>query len=90
VGLLGLLGLLGLPVMAEVIGASGAGGGRGAGHLRACALGGVWALGGLKNGSSDSSINLSGLGSSSRLYIEKFSEAFLVSISIRSSTDGGR
>jgi len=89
VGPLGLLGLLGPLVMAGVTGASGAGGGLGGRAPRACASGGVWAPGGLKNGPSNSSINSSGLGSSSRLYIEEFLEDFLVLLSIKSSTNGG-
>jgi len=89
VGSLGLLGLLGPPVMAEVTGASGAGGGSGGRAPRACASGGVWAPRGSKNGPSNSSINLSGLGSCSRSYIEEFSEVFSVSLLIGSSTDGG-
>ena len=75
--------------MAKIIGASGAGGGSGGRALRACALGGVWVPGGSKNGPSNSSINLSGLGLSFRSYIEEFLKAFLVLLLIESSTNGG-
>ena len=51
--------------------------------------GGIWAPRGSENGLFNFSINLSGLRSFSRLYIEEFSEDFLVSLSIESSINGG-
>ena len=88
-GSLGLPGLLGPPVIAKVTGALGARGGSGGRALRACTLGGVWAPRGSKNGPSNSSINLSGLGSFSKSNIEDFLKAFLILLLIKSSTNGG-
>jgi hypothetical protein len=42
---------------------------------------------GSENGTSNSSINLSGLGSSSKLYIEEFLEEFSVLLLIKSFTN---